>query len=56
MIATQEQLREFETITRPVMEWLNRNCHPHVTVIIEPTRTQLLEGICAYPTVYYVQD
>ena len=32
---------EFESVTRPVIEWLNANCHPHVAVVIEPTSAVL---------------
>ena len=53
---TNEQQQEFEAITRPVIEWLNANCHPHVTVLIEPTGAMLSEGIIAYTTHDYPRD
>ena len=53
---TDEQRQEFEAITRPVIEWLNANCHPHVTVVIEPTGAMLSEGILAYITHDYLRD
>lgn len=56
MILTEQQRKEFETVTRPVIKWLNENCHPHVTATIEPTRAELSEGVCAYPTNDYVRD
>lgn len=56
MTLTEQQRKEFEAVTRPVIEWLNKNCHPHVSVVVEPTRAELSEGVCAYPTFDYVQD
>ena len=44
MTMTEQQRQEFEAVTRPVIEWLNVNCHPHVTVVIEPTKAELSEG------------
>lgn len=56
MMLNEQQRREFEEVTRPVIKWLNDNCHPHVSVTVEPTRAELLEGVAAYPTNDYVRD
>ena len=56
MILTEQQIKEFEAVTRPVIEWLNKNCHPHVTVVIEPTSAELGEGVCAVRTSDYLRD
>ena len=48
--------QEFEAVTRPVIEWLNANCHPHVAVVIEPTSAVLYEGEVAYTTHDYLRD
>ena len=53
---TEEQRKEFEAVTRPVIEWLNVNCHPHVVVVIEPSRAVLSEGAIAYTTHDYLRD
>ena len=53
---TEEQRKEFEALTRPVIEWLNANCHPHATVVIEPTSAVLSEGTIAYTTHDYLRD
>lgn len=52
----EQQINEFEAVTRPVIEWLNNNLHPHVTVIIDPTRAELCEGAIAYTTHDYLKD
>ena len=53
---TVDQRDEFKKVTEPVMEWLNENFHPHVHVIIDPTRSELLEGQTAHVTDKYVKD
>ena len=56
MILNEQERNEFEVVARPVMEWLNKNCHPHVVVIVGPTSAELSEGICAVRTNDYVRD
>jgi hypothetical protein len=53
---TEQQQKDFDAVTRPVIEWLNKNCHPHTTVIVEPTRAELSEGVFAFNTNEYVRD
>ena len=53
----ENELRELEELSRPIMKWLNENFHPHVTVIIDPTRAQLVEGRCSTGEITdYVKD
>jgi len=56
MNITEQQRKEFEDVTRPVIEWLNANCHPHVSAVIEPTSAVLYEGEIAYTTHDYLRD
>ena len=56
MTLTEQQREDFEAVTRPVIKWLNENCHPHVTVIISPAMAELNEGVFAYPTTDYLLD
>ena len=53
---TGEQRSEFEAVTRPVIEWLNANFHPHVTVVVTPISAELSEGTIAYTTHDYLRD
>ena len=55
MILTEQQRVEFEALTRPVIEWLNKNCHPHVSEVIEPTSAELSEGVAAIHTNDYIR-
>ena len=56
MIATEEQRAEFEKLTRPIIKWLNDNCHPHCSIHIDTGRAELVEGVCAYSTEDYWPD
>lgn len=53
---TKEKLADFEKMTRPLIQWLNENYHPHVTIIITPTNAELLEGQMNFPTNDYIKD
>lgn len=53
---TREQMKEFEPLAREVIKWLNNNCHPHVTVIIDQTGAEILEGLASFPTTDYLKD
>jgi len=56
MILNKQQRIEFEEASRPLIKWLNENCHPHVIAIIEPNRAQLTESINSVPINDYIQD
>ena len=41
-------LDEIETLREaalPLMQWLNDNCHPHCTVMVDSERIELVEGL-----------
>lgn len=46
MILNKKQQNKFEALTRPIMKWLNDNCHPHVLVIVTPANAELVESVC----------
>jgi len=50
----EQQRREFEVASRPLMEWLSKNCHPHVKVIVDYSRSEMLEVIVNFPTEDYI--
>lgn len=47
MILSELQFKGFRDAAMPLMKWLSENCHPHVTVILDSERAELLEGIAA---------
>jgi len=52
----EEQRKKFEELCRPLMRFLCENCHPHVTVIVEPTQAELVEGVCVVRTDEFLVD
>ena len=58
MILTPAQRLEFEQLTRPLIEWLNvpSNAHPHCHVVVDCSRAELFEGVCAFVTDEYIRD
>ena len=45
MILTQEQIDALREAAMPLMQWLNDNCHPHCTAIVDSERIELVEGL-----------
>jgi hypothetical protein len=57
MFLTDTQRIEFEKTARPMIKWLNDNCHPHVEVNITPTSARLFEGSFSTGDIFdYVKD
>lgn len=56
MIFTQEQREEFEKVSRPLIEFMNDNCHPHVHTVVDCTHAEISEGVCSFVTNEYVKD
>ena len=45
MELTDEKIAELNALTKPLMQWLRDNCHPHVYVQLDSEVTMFLEGI-----------
>lgn len=43
----KEKLEEFEKLTKPLNEWLQKNGHPHQQIIITFDSAELVEGVLA---------
>jgi len=56
MIMTEQQREQLEKVSRPVMEFLSDNFHPHVKVIIDYSSAELLESSVRVVTEDYVMD
>ena len=44
MKLTVEQQQALRVAAEPLMDWMNGNCHPHATAIVDSERTELMEG------------
>lgn len=47
---TQDMGKEFESLARPLIKFLNENLHPHAHIVITTTTAEISEGICAIET------
>ena len=56
MKLTQEQCKEMLEVSKPLMKWLNNNCHPHVKAIVENDRVELLEGVAMSKTDKFIKE
>jgi len=56
MILTKEQINEFKEVSKPLVRFLNENCHPHVTVIVVPTGAEILEGLAPVKIEEFIKD
>ena len=53
---TKKQKKELEEKARPIMEWLAKECHPHIKLLIESNKCELLEGEFIFKTNEYLVD
>lgn len=51
-----ERQEEFEALSRRLIEWLNKNAHPHAMIIIDQTSAEIVEGVRSFCTEEYIQD
>ncbi len=42
---SEDQIESFHALCKPVMEWLDKNYHPHCRAIIDSTGAELCEGV-----------
>lgn len=56
MILTEKQRKSYEEAVRPIIKWLNDNCHPHVTVVADCSHAELSERVNSFRTEDYWKD
>lgn len=56
MILTEEQKKHFEKVSKPLIKFLAENFHPHVTVIVENNRAEILEGSASIIINEFIED
>lgn len=47
MTLTKDQIVAFKEAALPLMQWLNDNCHPHCTAIVDSERAEVMEGLAS---------
>lgn len=56
MILTKEKIAELEQVSKPLVKWLNDNCHPHTEVRVGHDCAELVEGVCRVVIPEYIKD
>jgi len=56
MNITKDQGDELLEVSKPLIKWLNENCHPHVIALVEPDRVELVEGLAMIKTDEFIKD
>ena len=56
MTLTPDQIKAFEKASEELVKWLCENCHPHVTVIVDGSGAELLEGLCVAKIEQFFKD
>ena len=56
MILTKEQIEQFEEAAKPLVKWLNDNCNPHTTIIVEPDGAEVLSGSARVKIEEFIKD
>lgn len=52
----KSQQEEFMTLAKPLIKFLNDNLHPHVLIVIDNGRAELLEGLFNFPCEEFIKD
>lgn len=55
-LLSPQKRQEFESLTRPLIKFLNDETHPHTKIIIECDSAELVSGETAYTTTEYIRD
>ena len=45
MIITKEQSDSMLEAAKPLIKWLNENCHPHCEIIVDQVSAELVESV-----------
>jgi hypothetical protein len=56
MTLKEGQLEELLEAAKPLIKWMNENCHPHCTAIVDQQKVELLEGIATNRTDEFLVD
>ena len=56
MTLNKEQLAELLEASKPLIKWLNENCHPHCSAMVDCSKVELVEGIATNRTDEFIKD
>jgi len=53
---TEKQIKEFEALAKPLVEWINANKNPHTKIVIDCMGAEVVDGCYGFHTDEYVKD
>jgi len=56
MKITERQSEQMLEAAKPLIKWVNENCHPHCKIILDCTHVELLEGQAINQTTEFLKD
>lgn len=56
MTISKEKLDEMLEIAKPLIKWMNENCHPHCVAHVDQVSVILLEEIAGNKTTEFIKD
>ncbi len=56
MTLTKEQIDQMHEAAKPLLEWINENCHPHCEIHVCPGSVELVEGVAFVPDDSFIKD
>ena len=56
MTITKKQQEEMLEAAKPLVRWLNENCHPHCAARVDQNTVELTEGVASLRTDEFLRD
>jgi len=56
MKLNEKQFKELLEVSKPLIKWLNENCHPHCSALVDCTRVELVESVAQNRTEEFIKD
>lgn len=56
MVLNDQQRKELLEAAKPLIQWLNDNCHPHCSAHVDQNTVELSEGIANIQTDEFIKD
>ena len=53
---SEQEIKKFEELAKPLIKFLNDTFHPHVNIIITPTSAEIFTGEAAVHTNEFIKD
>ena len=55
-LLTEQQAIEMLEVAKPLIKWMNENCHPHCQVQVDQTDVVIWEGVARQRTNEFLKD